>query len=227
MAPRRAKQWTESDIDPEIEAKVAQLFDRAYELQPVCDENGKTQPTNVTLSADAKALWVSYYNSHAKEQANLTGDLAAAWSKLEEAAARLALIIHFCRWAAKDTSLRFPDMLDAKSFGAGIELANWFKNEARRVYAMLAESTGDRDDRRLLEWIERRGGPVTAREVQQGCRWLQESGAADAALERLIKAERGHWHPKPASFCAALQMRCIQGALNGLKWRLMTLNCNR
>src|SRR5262249_44090280 len=140
----------------------------------------------------------AYYNAHAIEQADLTGDMAAAWSKLEEYAARLALVVHFTRWAAGDANLTKPDIVDAASMNAGIVLAKWFKHEARRVYAMLDESDAERDERRLVEWIGRKGGTVTTREVQQGCRWLKEPGAAEAALDELTKAGRGTWEQSPA-----------------------------
>ncbi len=81
---------------------------------------------------------------------------------------------------------------------AGIVLAKWFKPEARRVYAMLDESDAERDQRQLGEWIGRKDGTVTARELQQGCRWLREPGAAEAALEALAKAGRGTWEQSPA-----------------------------
>lgn len=34
---------------------------------------------------------------------------------------------------------------------------------------------------------------MTAREVQQGCRWLKEPGAAEGALEELVRYGRGSW----------------------------------
>jgi hypothetical protein len=152
----------------------------------------------VRLSGEAKAAWIAYFNAHAAEQADLTGDIASAWSKLEEYAARLALVVHFIRWAAGDVA--DETWLDAASMNAGIVLAKWFKHEARRVYAMFDESDAERDQRRLLEWIESRGGSVTPREVQMGCRWLREPGAAEAALEELVKAGLGGWQdPSPTA----------------------------
>jgi hypothetical protein len=196
--PRKAKRWTEADIDPKAEAEFARLVDRLFELQPTVGAEGEAVPVLVRLDPDAKAAWTAYYNAHADEQADLTGDLSAAWSKLEEYAARLALVIHFVRWAANDPTLKDPDILDLASMNAGITLANWFKHEARRVYAMLDEPDTARDQRRLIEWIDRKGGLVTPREVQQGCRWLKEPGAAEAALEELVKAGRGTWEQSPA-----------------------------
>jgi hypothetical protein len=191
--PRKPKRWTEADIDPAAEASLAQLFDRLYELRPTAGGDREPRPVVVRLSPDAKAAWKVYYDSHAVEQVDLNGDMAAAWSKLEEYAARLALVVHFTRWAAGDPSLTKVDTLDVSSMNAGIVLAKWFKHEAKRIYAMLDESDAERDHRRLVEWISHKGGTVTAREVQQGCRWLKEPGAAETALEEVAKAGRGSW----------------------------------
>jgi hypothetical protein len=195
--PRKAKRWTEADIDPGAEAGLARLVDRLYDLQPTVGGDGDTRPALVRLTPEAKAAWTAYSDAHAIEQADLTGDMAAAWSKLEEYAARLALVLHFVRWAANDPTLVAADRVDAGSMAAGIRLTQWFKHAARRVYAMLDESDAERDQRRLVDWIGRKGGTVTAREAQQGCRWLKEPGAAEAALEELVKAGRGTWQNVP------------------------------
>jgi hypothetical protein len=197
--PRAAKRWTEADIDPKAETEIARLVDRLYELQPTVDDEGELRPVVVGLTPEAKAAWKAYYDSHAQEQADLAGELSAAWSKLEEYAARLALVIHFARWAANDPTLASADVVDAASMAAGIRLVTWFKGEARRVYALLGESDEDRDRRRLVEWIGRKGGSATPREVQQGCRWLKEPGAAEAALDELAKAGWGVWRDSPTT----------------------------
>jgi len=166
--PRLAKRWTEADIDPAAEAEIARLVDRLYELQPTIGDEGELRPVVLGLTTDAKAAWKVYYNAHAQEQIDLSGELSAAWSKLEEYAARLALVVHFARWAADDRTLTSADVVDGASMAAGIALVTWFKGEARRVYALLGESDEDRERRRLVEWLERRGGSATPREVQNG-----------------------------------------------------------
>ena len=195
--PRKPKRWTEADIDPDAEAELARLVGRLYDLQPTVDDEGDPRPVVVGLTRDAKSAWKDYYNHHAEEQTDLSGELSAAWSKLEEYAARLALVIHYARWAADDANLESPDAVDAASMKAGIELAQWFKAEARRVYSLLSESDEDRDRRRLIEWIERKSGSVTAREVQQGHRQYRTAQEAEAALNELAKAGCGRWEPTP------------------------------
>jgi hypothetical protein len=197
--PRKPKRWTESDINPKAEADLARLVNRLYELQPTVDDEGAVHPSLVCLTPEAKRLWTGYFNDHADEQCELTGDLSAAWSKLEEYAARLALVVHFVRWAAADPTLTNPDRMDADSMAAGITLATWFKGEARRVYAMLDESDEDRDERELVQWIGGKGGSVSVREVQQGYWPLKKPGAADEALEELARAGRGTWQDTPTT----------------------------
>jgi len=87
--------------------------------------------------------------------------------------------------------------VDAASIAAGVRLAQWFKREARRVYSLLGESDDDADQRWLVEWIERKGGSVTAREVQQGHRQYRTAGDAVAALDELASAGCGDWQPTP------------------------------
>ncbi len=186
--PRKPKRWTENDIDPAAEKQLSELFERLHQMQPAVDEEDNQQPIVLGLNSGAKKVWVAYYNEHAKEQNSLTGDLAAAWSKLEETAARLALIIHCVRRVAGG-----PDVVDAESMDAGIELAQWFKHEARRVYSMFSESDADADQRQLIEWIRQKGGSVTARDLMRSSRKWTTAGDADAALHLLVKAGYGQW----------------------------------
>lgn len=191
----RKKQWTEKEIDPSVKKELAAIFDRLCELQMAPDETGELRPQVVKLTPEAKDLWREYYNAHAEEQVELEGDLASAWSKLEEYAARLALVVHYVRWAAGEVAEE--KLLDQESMAAGIALANWFKNEAMRVYAMLEETEEQHEQRRLLQWISRKGGQVTVRQVQRGYRRLRDPGAAENALEELVKQGLGKWVARP------------------------------
>ena len=176
--PRQKKRWTEADIDPDLELQMTALVEGLYALEPATDESGEVKPMVVGMTSPAKAAWIEFYNDHASEQADLEGDLAAAWSKLEGYAARIALVVHFVRFVASDPSLTSSEAVDQASIDAGIRLSRWFGSEAKRVYGLVVESDNDRDVRRLIEWIERRGGDATVRDVQQGCRWLKATGAA-------------------------------------------------
>ncbi|MCC7193571.1 MAG: DUF3987 domain-containing protein [Phycisphaeraceae bacterium] len=191
--PRKPKQWTEADISPDLERSIEAIFARLYDLQPATDDHGEAQPVIVRLSQSGKAAWVDFYNAHGQEQAELSGDLSAAWSKLEACAARLALVVHFIRWAGVDSTLVNADEVDADSIAAGVKLSRWFGNEARRVYAILSESDEDRDQRRLVELIQRKGGTVTVRELQQTSRLFRTADEIENALDALAKDGMGRW----------------------------------
>ena len=141
------ERWTENDIDPGVESRLADVLASLHGLCPNTDDEGQPCPVVVPLAPDGRMEWIKFHDAHAEEQDELTGDLAAVWSKLEAYTARLALIIHFVRWAAGDPTLTDPDAIDAQSVGMGARLCQWFGHEARRVYAVLGESDEDREQR--------------------------------------------------------------------------------
>ncbi len=107
--PRTPKRWTEADIDPRRESEISGLLDRLYSLQPAVGDDGEPRPITIGLTPEAKTSWVTFYNQHAQEHAELSGDLSATWSKLEGCVARLGLVIHYARWAANAPDLETPD----------------------------------------------------------------------------------------------------------------------
>lgn len=196
--PRQAKRWTEDEISPGMESRMERIFDKLYSLQLVMVGEGEPRPLDLPLTPGAKEAWINFYNAHAEEQAELTGDLAATWSKLEGYAARLALVTHLVRGAAGDQTLENPNIVDERSIEAGVELSAWFGYEARRVYAILNETDEQRDYRRLVEMIRCKHGAVTGRDLQRSSRTFPTTEAATDALEKLVEAGLGRWdEPKP------------------------------
>jgi hypothetical protein len=197
MPPRPRKKWTELEIDRETERGYQQTLDALFALGFATTADGERTPHVLTLLPEAKVLWQQWYAEWAREQHAAEGELAAALAKLEEAAARFALIHHVVTRVNAGQDDLPPVGLE--SVAAGITLARWFAVEARRVHSLLSESDEEREIRRLVEWIERQGGSVTIRKVQQGCRWLRDPGAAEAALNRLVDAGQGSWREAPST----------------------------
>lgn len=191
--PRRIKRWSEADVTEECEDAVAAVLMRLYDLLPEIGDDGQPRPITIHLTPEAKRVWIDHYNSHAKVAADREGDLAAAYSKLEEVPARLALILHYCSWAAGNGNCVDVDNVDESTIASAVTLGQWFCREADRVYDLLSESAADRQRRLLVTWIERRGGIVTAREVQQGFREYRTALAAEAALQDLVTCGYGVW----------------------------------
>ena len=165
MPPKRPKQWTEAEVDNSTMQAIMNLFKELWDFKPGKNVEGEPEPADVTLTEAAKALYVDFYNRHAREQADLGGELSAAWSKLEGYAARLALVVHCVRQAMGDDPTVDPWRCDEVSMAAGIALAEWFGGEAKRVYAVLSESRQGRDRRRLVDLIQAKRGRVTVRSL--------------------------------------------------------------
>ncbi|MFN3152118.1 DUF3987 domain-containing protein [Bremerella sp.] len=194
--PARVKKWSNSDIDEELTNEITSLFDRLFSLKEV-DEFGELIVKQLRLSRQAKEEFKFFYEAHNQEQSTVSGDLEAAYSKLEEIPGRLALILHLVRWSAKDKSLKSESVVDLESMKSAIHLTSWFKKETTRIYSQLSESEAEAENRKLAEWIKKRGKPMTASEIQRGHRKLKTSGEATEALQALVDLGYGVWRDPP------------------------------
>ena len=165
-----------------------------YQLKTSCSDGSDPEPVAMQLTAKGKEAWISFYNEHAMEHAELTGDLSAAWLKLEGYTARFALVIQCVRLASCDTVACTSEMVDEHSIAAGAALSRWCGREAKRVYAMLAESDQDREHRRLAELIQRKGGSVSCRDWMRA-RSHRTAAEADRELDDLARAGYGTYGP--------------------------------
>jgi DNA polymerase I-like protein with 3'-5' exonuclease and polymerase domains len=194
MPPRPAKVWTEMEIDPDAERRYHDLLDSLHALE-FDRHDGEDAPHVLKLSAAAKASWVAWYNAWAREQGAVDGELAAAYSKLEEAAARFALLHSVVSRVARGEDDLAP--VGADSIDAGVTLARWFARETRRVYRALAETEEERDTRRLVEFIRARGGRITVKGLQRSnSRKYPDADSATRALDALAEAGYGYWQDR-------------------------------
>lgn len=194
--PSRPRRWTDAVVDEPLEAAFGHVVETLFNLPFGSDESGEAEPQLVTLSPEAKQRFQQFFNEHGKEHVELSDNLSAAWSKLEGYAARFSLILHLARATTGEAD---ETVVDLTSLEAGITLSRWFGHEAKRIYAMLDESNDDGERRKLAEWIDRKGGSVTTREVCQGHRRFKTTDEADAALDELVKVGFGRWEATPTT----------------------------
>ena len=197
MPPRRAKRWTDREVSRTAEEHLADVFTTLWGLAPVNTDGEPAKPVDLPLVDEARPVWAEFVNAHGQETAGLTGPLAAAFSKLEGYAARLALVVSLARWAEDPGTLGIgPAAVDLGSVQAGIEIVEWAKRESRRIYGMLSEDEDQQATRELLELVERRGGTVTVRELQQA-RHYATAEEAEEALHNMVTAGLGCWVSMP------------------------------
>jgi len=194
--PRQLRQWNEEEIDEALLIPVRRVFERLAALPMGADGYGNPAPIDLMMTPEGKARWIDFYNEHAGEMHSLGDErLTAAWSKLEGATARFALLVHCIRAAAQDTTLQDAAAVDRESIEAAIRLVTWFKNETRRIYGRLAEGEDTRDTRKVLECVQAKGGNVTVREVARAGVCGGDSARIMAILDRLAEAGEGTWEP--------------------------------
>lgn len=195
--PDRPALWTEAALPDDVAAEWRKLLETLLALPAAIDEHGDPRPRFIPIGQEAKALWIEWHDRHARELVDISNDdLVAHYAKLKGACARIALLFACVEVAAGGDAVAY---ISADAMRRAIAVVEWFKGEGRRVYAVLGESEEDRARRQLIEWIERRGGAVTVRELTHSLQ--QYRGRTDAAktdLDALAKAGCGAWeHPAP------------------------------
>ncbi len=210
MPPFRQDQWTEATIPEALTQAVRELFARLYALEPQRD-GGETRPGLLPMDADAKGAYVEFYNQCGAiaEEENEKGE--ASRSKATGTAARLALV---------GMLLNDPDAMGVRGgiMVSACGLARWHGHEATRIYSTLGETAEQSDARRLVEYIQRRGGAVTVRDLAHGLRaYRNQTDAAEAALGRLATAGLGKWECLPSSPRGGPSKRLFRLAISDIR----------
>lgn len=195
--PDRPALWTDEALSEDVAAAWRKLLEALLALPPGTDEQGDARPRFIPIGREAKPLWVQWHDRHAREQVDIgNDDLAAHYAKLKGACVRIALLFACVDVAAGGDAVAH---ISADAMRRAIAVTEWFKSEGRRVYAVLGENEEERNRRQLVEWIERRGGSATVRDLTHGLqKYRGSAAAAKADLDALEKSGFGRWtHPAP------------------------------
>jgi len=195
--PTKRKQYSEAAISPAVQQALTGTFAKLYDMKMTNCDTCEPSPGIVKLDHDAQAAFREYYDRHNAEMEQLASEAERAfYAKLEGGAARLALVIHYLRWACGESET--PFVMDAQSLNAGITLAQWFKYEACRVYRLLHADSAEQRDRHLADRISQHGGSATARDLQRKMKSrFPLSSDAREALDALADRGWGYWEDKP------------------------------
>jgi hypothetical protein len=169
-------------------ARWRAAIDRLLTFEP------SDSPVIVGLSVDADDLYHDFQKR--TEVALGVGDLAErrAWGgKLCGLALRIALTLHALKtWALSGRPDDFPT-IDAATMRAAIAWADYLAAAEWYARELLGESDEGRELRRLVEWIERKGGTATVRDLTRGPREYRDAEKARAALGELVAAGVAVW----------------------------------
>lgn len=204
--PRHAQYWTEDEVSEDTLTLVDDLFNKLLAVD--FDDPENQVPHFIGLSAEAKQFFRSFFNEHHKEQADLTGDDAAAWSKLIGYVPRLALLFHIVTQVHGGSSI--TSAVTSESMIRAIEMVEWFKNEAARLYAAIDDTDDQRELRDVAEWIDRRGGEVTPSDLVRGFKSIASVHDAEKIGSQLVKAGLASWAMVPTASGTGPQKRVLR-----------------
>jgi hypothetical protein len=194
--PDRLAEWSEAEVADETTAALTDVLRQLRQYQPT-ERDGRLVPGLNTLSPDAKAVYVAFFNANRRRAFTADDAEAAAAVKLEAYALRFAHLRHLCRCAGGDDSAP----VSADDMAAGIRLAEWFVGELQRVRTLLAEPERMSGQRRLVCWIRTaKGGSVSPRDLQRSdARRYPDTAAACNRLEQLAADGFGEWTEERAA----------------------------
>jgi hypothetical protein len=198
MPPKKPKTWSPLEVHPDTEKAYHDLLDKMRSLGYRQVAGRANVPNVLRLNAEAQDVWIGYVNQWGQEQAQFEGEMAAVYSKLEAYAARFAMLYHI----TADLGAGADDLtpVGVQAVTAGITLSEWFAREAQRIYAVLGESDEQRDARRLVEFIQSRGGRISVRALQRShSHKYRDRGDAQAALDALVQAGMATWEEVPTA----------------------------
>ncbi len=194
--PVKKRQWSDVGLPASITRPWGQAIEQLFTLRNRHDsENGNLTPPYVTLEREALELFKRFVNRRGDElHAERDEALRAACGKLEGGAGRMALTIHFLRWANGEVPNDQIYTLDAESMRAGITLSDWHLAEAAKVYKDLAVKRLQSQEGDLVNWLQSQGGGATAWELHSSRKGtFKTTKAAEAALNQLVEAGLGKW----------------------------------
>ena len=192
--PSRPLRWTDADVSPAVTAGYGAVLDRMFELS---DIDLTSDGSGAVLSPAARMCLIEFVEDLSVAQRGVD-DVLFAWStKLAGQAARLALVLHLARWGAGEpVDLRVCDLV---SMERGIALARWFAYEAQRVVTCLSLKAQLHDELEVMEWLRRRGGPATPRDLcRSNSRKYPTMESAIKVFEGLVGAGLTNWVPQQA-----------------------------
>lgn len=182
--PERAEKWTDADLSGAASASWRSTIEGIIGVAVDRDEDGSIRPRSLIVDTEGMEMLRQFVNRNGQQRQDADDDLNAALSKYKGVALRLALVVEVVQAIE---SHAWPMCVSARSMRAGIELAEWFSNEAARVYQLFTAQTGD--PRELIAIIDTLGGQVTAR-------YLTRKGVfadTECARRALVKlGEAGH-----------------------------------
>ena len=199
----RPIQWSEASVSGAALEGYRQVFRALTDMRATTPHSPQLLP----FTPRGKQAFVDFANTlyGALSDPSLPPNLRGPFSKLEGYGARLALVLHLCRYVCQEVH---HESVDERSVWGAAALVHYFQSHARRVYAYLQATPDDKQAMQALQWIKTQGGQVTARQIlYHHVAGAKTTDEAQRLLEQLEKRGYG---------------TVTEGAKNSVKFALTT-----
>jgi hypothetical protein len=150
-------------VSPEAQSRLAMIYNKLRSLQMVTVQEGgevkEYRPFIINLDASGRHAWQEFTKAHADERnaPDFPPHLIGPWSKLRGYCVRLALVVHYLRWAAGELTVDDDGAapVDGADFRRAARLVAYFKSHARKVYLTMDADPQTADTRHVVKWLER------------------------------------------------------------------------
>lgn len=130
--PTSAACWSDTEVDLMYAQQYRRVVDGLLDL-----ELHEGQPVDLSLTPDGRSAFQTWHNELANEAhlAGLAGHeaLAAVYSKLKGATARVALVVQLAADAEQGIA-SMSRSVGAEAMEKAVQMARYFRNEARRIF---------------------------------------------------------------------------------------------
>lgn len=182
--PRVIYPWGTHKQRPQIMEDWKRIFQRLTTLSQHITSDGTLKPWACIKTPEAEQVWKEWHDLHADKLNSQNQAKRSIMFKSIAYAARLSLIMHMLRWACGETENN--QQIETEAIRAGCHLANYFNSQYELVYKRLHDRPDDVRAEELLEWISKKGGKVTVRDIMQyGPNWLRKSSDIVKKLQDL------------------------------------------
>jgi uncharacterized protein DUF3987 len=180
--------WTNAAVSEPALHGYQQVCDRLWDVQGDVRQAGAGPPPPMELSftASGRRAFIRFAQTLYDELADpdLPVHLRGPWAKLDGYGARVALILHLCRFVCHETD---SEDVDEPSVRGMVRLMAYFQAHAQRVYARLRHTRADQRAEQARRWIRTFGGSCTVRELQRfRVAGVRRASEADKLVRDLI-----------------------------------------
>ena len=163
--------------------RLTQLLNMPLPIDPDASEPMALKPPALRLTPKAFELWENFFNDVECELGTRgeLADLTDFGSKAAEQAARIAGVLHVLVHGPQGE-------IGHELMDAGIQIATWHLQEARRIFAMIGRDGVATDAEALLSWsLEEAEPPSMKRILQFGPVRTRAKERRDAAIGKLTE----------------------------------------